>query len=54
MTSDSDPVNLRALQSANPNERTGDPGDRVNVIALALAVIGSITLLAITIGSMWK
>ncbi len=54
MTSDSDPVNLRALQSANPNERTGDTGDRVNVIALTLAVIGSITLLAITIGSMWK
>jgi hypothetical protein len=52
MTSDDDPVNLRALQSTNPQTR--EPDDRVNVISLTLAVIGSIALLAITIGSIWK
>ena len=51
MTSDDDPVNLRAL-SANPETR--EPGDKVNAISLTLAVIGSIALLAITIGSIWK
>jgi hypothetical protein len=51
MTSDSDPVNLRALQSA---PETREPGDKVNVISLTLALIGGITLLAITIGSIWK
>jgi hypothetical protein len=54
MTSDTDPVNLRALQSANPSNRTSEPGDKVNVISLTLALIGSITLLAITIGSIWR
>ncbi|MBO0757284.1 MAG: hypothetical protein J2P54_15600 [Bradyrhizobiaceae bacterium] len=54
MTSDSDPVKLRALRSANPNNATSEPGDKVNVISLALAVLGGITLLAITIGSILK
>jgi hypothetical protein len=52
MTSDNDPVNLRVLQSANPETR--EPGDKVNAISLMLALIGSIALLAITIGIIWK
>jgi hypothetical protein len=54
MTSDSDPANLQALQSNNTNEETGEPGDKVNAISLTLAAIGSITLLAVTVGSIWK
>jgi hypothetical protein len=54
MTSDGDPVNLPALQSNNPNNETREPGDKINAVSLTLAVIGGITLLAITVGSIWK
>jgi len=53
MTSESDPVDLQALRSENPNRETSEPGDKVNAISLTLAAIGGIALLAITIGSMW-
>ena len=54
MTGDSDPVNLPALQSDNPNNETREPGDKINAVSLTLAVIGGIILLAITVGSIWE
>jgi hypothetical protein len=54
MTSDNSLVTSQVLQSDNPNEETNEPGDKVNAVSLTLAVIGGITLLAITIGTMWK
>jgi hypothetical protein len=52
--SDGSPVNLRALQSDNPKEKTREPGGRVNVVSLTLAAMSGIALLAITIASIWK